>query len=73
MVDTPDAHQDSPENSSLPGTLQTADFGGNNLNTRNDPNNNIDAYSEPILNHLTSIPEERESEVNRYSTISCQD
>ena len=66
-----DDRQDS-EAGSLPGTLQTACFGGDNLNTKNNLTNNLDNYSQVMLDRLNSIPEDVEKETNHLSN-SCQD
>ena len=54
------------------GTLQTAFFGDDNLNPQNNLHNNLDNYSQIMLDRLNSIPEEVEKETNQLSN-SCQD
>ena len=64
--------QDSEPGSMPDGTLQTAFFGDDNLNPQNNLHNNLDNYSQIMLDRLNSIPEEVEKETNHLSN-SCQD
>ena len=60
------------EAGSLPGTIQTACFGGDNFNTKNNLENNLDNYSQVMLDRINSYPEEVKKETNHLSN-SCQD
>ena len=40
VEDRRDSEQGSPDDSNLPGTLQTACFGNDNLDTKNNPSDN---------------------------------